>query len=163
MQFANLESVVRPHQSPLTVQARAKIAVPPSVTTDSSSAHICWGQAGTMPTAKSTGTDFTTCNDKNTEVANSRKTDKVKISDPNNSNNYIMVDRANEMQFTTTNKPASSGFGSSYTSYVAADIAATLNDFAAGFSEFDSAFDDSSDTCKLTVKFDNGKSTNENA
>ncbi len=61
--------------------------------------NLCWGAVGNQPTpelAPSNGFNIVSCNERYTEV--SRKTVDVRIENPDDAEQYIDVNRANELQ-----------------------------------------------------------------
>jgi hypothetical protein len=132
MSFA-LETIVRPFQTPVVINqgrvvvSRLKVPVTP--------AELRWGTVGTLPTAVEAppGTENFNVQDCNSGFSETtRGTTDVRVENPNDKNQFVMVRRINNIAFKKSDK------GDQSNSYVA---------FALQSAE-----------TQLDVKFDTGRS-----
>src|SRR5205814_10253990 len=102
-----MEQIIRPFQlldPTATIRVpvvRDQVAVQP--------AHLSWGAAGKLPTAVQQDPTFNGTNFRveecDTHLAeNSRDTEDMRVEDPNNSNNYVIVQRIRRIDFKKTQK-----------------------------------------------------------
>jgi hypothetical protein len=105
--MASLEQILRPFEAPKPFDQRRIIATATKL--PSETAHITWGSAGTLPTAiesavngpaKSGG--FNTKKEKDEVTEKSRETEKVKIIQEGNPDNYVVYERPKSMTFSRT-------------------------------------------------------------
>ena len=138
-----LEYVVRPFSSP---GALGSTLIPSNPGLTVERAILKWGAQATMPAAKSSGVNVVCCNEGLNEQ--SRQTETVKISNPNDSSQFIMVKRAKSLSLKKTEDKngcdAQNSFGMSF---------APTNFSFSGDAEISAALD-VPDTCqvKLTLK-----------
>ncbi len=102
-----MEQIVRPFQSssPASTQRIAvstqKVAVKP--------AHLCWGAVGTLPKAIEQADTFNGINFRLEECSErlgerNRQTENVRVENPQDSNQFVIVQRIRSMEFDKTSK-----------------------------------------------------------
>lgn len=153
-----LEALVRPFAHTRNVTSGVRHTYVPRATTgpvpepEEGVATICWGKVGALPEPLSSGFNTLRCEEEHIE--NERETDDIRITNPDDPEQWVEVRRANTLIFKkTNNRPRSASDHD--TSYNIGEN--NFDDFnasvRAGF-ELDDGNDD--DECKLTVRLDNG-------
>ena len=145
-----LESIIRPYQAPIYFYAGTKVPIAPQpLTTDPSGAQLCWGGVGAMPTPTSNPGGFKVVSGKETETekAKTRQQDLIRIENPNDSSQYIMVQRAKTLQMDHHQTKLSTPTSTSYTDTAFSDPA---------FAPTPISTDQVND---LTISLDNGPSS----
>jgi hypothetical protein len=145
------EELVRPFERPSVISTGKRIPVT-IVKVTRGVVEARWGDVGTLPKPQSDGIAFGLCNEQMTET--DRQTETVRIENPDDSSQFIMVKRAKQLKFDKTTNQAP-----------------VLNsDFnigtEAGLSDFSTAGDGfvpqggggSTDHCQLTVNLNNNTS-----
>lgn len=140
-----LEYVVRPFAAP---GALGSTLIPSNPGTTTDTARVTWGAQATLPTAKTTGINIQTCNEGVEETG--RTTESVKISQPNNPDNFLMVARAKTLTLKKSDKQSSANMGST-----TAWAGATTN---FGFGEVSGITDGTTDNCQVNLKLNNNTS-----
>lgn len=102
-----LEQIVRPFQAPTTLAKRRIVAS--NAKLDVEPATITWGTAGGLPSAVQKedvqdGSEFKVidCNDQYQET--SRKTEQKRVSNPNNPDDYLIIELTNRVSFLKNEK-----------------------------------------------------------
>lgn len=132
----NLEQIIRPFQNPDVLSRRRIVSKSTKIPTDD--VTIEWGRSGDAPAASEVTHDEDTggisfevvhCDDKFDEK--NRKFKTVRIEQPDNPDNYIMVDRIHQITF---NKKSEANnmtmYNNSTTSFVAMPLYDNNNYFA---------------------------------
>lgn len=149
------EQLVRPYQSPGAIVSRGVVSK--HTKKSRSKARVVWGDVGTLPVAdrEDVATDpsgysfkLETCDDNYKEAK--RQTNSVRVENPNDSSQYVIVDRIELISFAhQTDSKILSAFSTETTAF--ADI--SIPD--------DPVWGDikASDRCKATYKLSNDGST----
>lgn len=87
-----LEFVVRPFASP---NAQANILIPSAPSGATQPAILRWGATATMPAAQPAGVNIVCCKEQVQEQ--SRESDTVKITNPSDASQFVMVKRAKSL------------------------------------------------------------------
>lgn len=125
---------------------------PADANADSTPGHLCWGKVGKLAEGELVVGDsfeIVDCDEKHKEK--SRKTDNIRIENPDDSEQWIEVERANEMLFKKTEKKSKAPTNSS----TAAPEG--IGDFTTQFQPF--FFPEpgnQTNKCQLTVSLNNG-------
>jgi hypothetical protein len=141
------EELVRPFQRPVVISLGNRIPVTIVKVTGGVS-EIRWGDVGALPQPQSAGVNFGLCNETMTET--SRETDTIRIENPDDSSQFIMVKRAKSMKFDKTNQKApvlNSDFN--------IGVEAALSDFSSDLGAFGTQSGSSTDHCQVTVTLSN--------
>lgn len=122
-----LESVVRPFGK-RSLYSDQRIATTPA-DPKGGTAHLCWGSVGTKPTPVPQGTsvELNDCNETNGELKG-RDSESIRIENPDDTSQYIMVRRPKTIYFKHTDSKNSSW---DKLSDVAADVSAWQQDLNA--------------------------------
>jgi hypothetical protein len=129
-----------------------RIPTAPSPPVDGTAVQLCWGTVGKLPEPVSRAVDFNVgCAERQNEIEGTRKSDLVRIEDPNNKENYIMVERAQQMSM-TKKETKSNPFSFAFASAVAAGIQEFTAEAQVAFSPAGSTNTD----CQLKVTLKNG-------
>jgi len=72
-------------------------------------AHICWGTVGNLPTAVQQADNFNGINIRTVEcddqsVENTRQTENVRVENPNDSSQYVIVQRIRQIKLNKAHK-----------------------------------------------------------
>lgn len=123
----SLEPVVRPFQSPGIINDK-KVRVTRVLKVTTERAIITWGSAGDAPETKQVGIKVTV---KGVDVQKpysekSRKTTDIRVENPNDSSQYVMVRRIDEIKF-TRHKPFSDNLSGQPTDVPPANQSSRLN------------------------------------
>jgi hypothetical protein len=119
-----LETLVRPFATPTATFTPRQIASAQKQAAQI--ARLVWGQAGSLPTPQAAPSPFlsfkvVTNNKKLTEIPLSRKVENVTVTNPNDSSQYVVVQRIKEMQFSsptdTSQGGTADGSTTDYTAY----------------------------------------------
>lgn len=155
------ENAVRPFQLFQALRLSRLVPAPATSAPPPGSAFIAWGAAGTMPTPQSTQYQLDHCKNEHDEIK--RQSDTIRIENPDDPEQYIMVDRADQMIFDTSHHqdplPDATSYGAMNSD---GDIAVedALNQLSADFSNANwvpgLAADFGDSECKLTVNLNNG-------
>lgn len=153
-----LESVVRPFQTRNNLSTKriaTKTTDPKSKSSGTAcSAALCWGDVGTKPTPQPDGLSVETndCNEANSELAG-RKYNDIRIENPDDSSQFVMVRRPSTIYFKHTERKNSTWDQMSLT-------AASIDQWQADL-ETDLGFNSDSAKCgmKMTLKPPNETST----
>jgi hypothetical protein len=87
------EYLVRPYQSP---RSQGSVIIPSTPSAPGEKAVLTWGTSATMPVAK--GISFNTVCCKESSDEQSRETEPVRIENPDDSSQYIMVARSKSLK-----------------------------------------------------------------
>lgn len=145
------EGLSRPFTSPLGTQPGPKIA-PAIGGEDGGVSIIRWGIAGDMPTPAATTTP--NCMVKATET--SRQSSQVRIENPNDSSQYVIVERPDELDLDSQETDPVYQWRDP-TAYVAPNLSMFSGAIQAMFSQV--APGSTTKECKVSVYLDNGPST----
>lgn len=133
-------------------------AKPPADTNeDSIPGRLCWGQVGKLAEGKLVvGDSFEVldCDERHNEI--SRKTDDIRIENPDDSEQWVEVRRANETTYNKTEKKVKAPKNT------AGSEPEGLLDFVPEpieFASFKPEQSEETNKCKLTVKHNNGPNT----
>jgi hypothetical protein len=125
---------------------------PADTNEDSIPGRLCWGQVGKLPEGKLVvGDSFETldCDERHNEK--SRKTDDIRIENPDDSEQWVEVRRANETTYNKIEKKVKAPTNSSTT------VPEGIEDYSLNISEAFNPVDfEDTNKCKLTVKHNNG-------
>lgn len=99
--MADLEALVRPFQAPAPTATRRIVSVRTKVPTET--AGVAWGAAGALPTAVEVppGADpfLFNFNVKKWNQETSRETETVRVENPSDPSQYVMVERIKKITF----------------------------------------------------------------
>lgn len=118
-----LEQIIRPFQSPTTLPKRRLISTNTKI--DDQTAEVEWGNAGDLPAPEKREEDFSgigfevvKCDDNYNEKE--RKFNTVRIENPEDPTQYVMVERMNQIAFNKKNEPGNQMqmYNNSTTSFV---------------------------------------------
>lgn len=103
-----LEYIVRPFQS---APPQNTTLIPATRGSSSAKASLAWGDVGTLPTPATLSTvvkDGTNTQTKKKLVETTRQSSTIKITNPNDPTQFVMVQRPSEISFTETDTKATS-------------------------------------------------------
>jgi hypothetical protein len=111
-----LEQIVRPFAPPQPFNTQRLVAT--SVKQPTQTAHVSWGVAGTMPTAvessplgPAAGIGFNTKKSPQDLTETSRQTEKIKVQQDGNPDNFVVIERIKKITFgQTPNTPPAPTF-----------------------------------------------------
>lgn len=122
-----LEQIVRPFQTPNTL-ATSRVVIGRNTQVQVTQAQLIFGAAGTLPTPTihATGIDFKVTNCDNTNREKSRQTHKVKVQQPGNPDNYVMVEAIDQIVFSKTPDDVQNDFNQAFVAF-AKSVADAIN------------------------------------
>lgn len=133
---------------------RLPTPAPADTNDDAIPGHLCWGKAGKLAEGQlDTGDSFelVDCDEKHKEA--SRKTDNIRIENPEDDQQWVEVQRANTLVFNKTEKKQKAPKNSSASAPEGIDEYTLEDEVRDNFKSVDGA---STNKCKLTVNLNNG-------
>lgn len=85
--------------------SKFRVPAPPPADTgaDNTPGHLCWGQVGQVISPEVAATEgFEVVNNDETMVETTRESDKIKIENPDEPEDWVEVDRANKLYYNRT-------------------------------------------------------------
>jgi hypothetical protein len=126
------EYLVRPYQSP---RSQGSVVIPSTPSAPTEKAVLTWGASATLP-VQAKGISFNTacCKEKSDEQ--SRETDIIRIENPNDSSQYMVVERAKKLLL---NKEEKNQCGDNWDQFsgVGLEVTAELSIYAADIASGD--------------------------
>jgi len=105
--MATLEQIVRPYEAPQPFNSRRVIATAIRIPTET--AHVSWGTTGTLPSAVESAPlgpavafSFNTKKEDQQLTEKARQTEKVKIQQEGNPDNFVVYERPKQITFGKT-------------------------------------------------------------
>lgn len=142
-----LEELVRPYQSR---DLNRGLRIVTSRERSTKKAEIKWGATGTLPTPKTDDGGFQLCAE--TYDESSRKTETLRVENPNDSSQFVKVKRVKKM------KLSKSAAGKTLQSGLTADLHQDWADFNAAFRDSFTPLDangEVDDNCEVEINFNN--------
>lgn len=133
-----IEQIVRPFQSPTPLNTRR--VIPSSTKEAPQTATIIWGKPGTMPVAVESaadqpvpmpGVNVKTKKVTDRNVEKSRETETIRIENPNDPSQYVIVERVKKITFDKISPPTLQGASSAggVTAYPSSSSAKNVTTF----------------------------------
>jgi hypothetical protein len=144
------EYLVRPYQSP---RSQGSVVIPSTPSAPTEKAVLTWGASATVP-IQAKGINFNTACCKEESDEQSRETENVRIENPDDSSQYIMVARSKSLKL---NKHENNNCGDSWDQFsgVGLEVTGALAEFASEIASGTMAGNDQPSQCQQTWSLKN--------